>query len=120
MSEPRWVRLGAVADLPPGSAHEIRILTHSIAVFNCSGRFWATDGHCRHMRARLVKGKLNGVRLTCAWHGWTYDVTDGSCTTEGEAWARLETYAVKEEEGVVFVDAAPLDRKEPPPAQGSR
>lgn len=119
MSEPRWARLGAVADLPPGSARELRVLTHRIAVFNCSGRFWAVDGHCRHMRARLVNGTLEGIRITCPWHGWTYDVTDGSCTTAGESWARLQTYAVKEDAGVVFVDVAPLDRRALRPAPGS-
>jgi nitrite reductase/ring-hydroxylating ferredoxin subunit len=113
MSEARWLRLGAVADLPHGRAYEIRVLAQSIAVFNCSGRFWAVDGHCRHMRARLVEGRLDGVKLTCPWHAWTYDVSDGSCMTDGEAWARLRTYAVKEEKGILFVDAAPIYRAHP-------
>jgi nitrite reductase/ring-hydroxylating ferredoxin subunit len=109
MSEARWVKVKAAADLPPGSAHEIRMLTHSIAVFNCSGRYWAVDGRCKHMRARLARGKLDGVHLTCPWHGWTYDLTDGACLTEGEEWACLATFAVKEEGGMLFVDVAALD-----------
>ena len=80
-------------------------------MFNCDGRFWAVDGLCRHMRARLARGKLDGVKVTCAWHGWTYDVTDGSCTTAGESWARLRTYDVWLEDGILFVDAAPLCRE---------
>jgi len=117
MSEARWVRLGAVADLPHGRACEVRVLARSIAVFNCAGRFWAVDGLCRHMRAKLVLGKLDGVRLTCPWHSWTYDVSDGSCTTEGEAWARLQTYAVKEEKGLLFVDATPIYRAQSVPPE---
>lgn len=112
MSDARWMRVGPVEAWPDGSAREVRVLARSIAVFCCGGRFWAVDGLCRHMHARLVMGKLDGVKVTCSRHGWTYDVTDGTCKTGGEEWARLRTYALKQEAGVLYVDAAPIYREQ--------
>jgi nitrite reductase/ring-hydroxylating ferredoxin subunit len=113
MSEARWMRVCPLADLTEGAVREVHVLARAIAVFNCAGRLWAVDGLCRHMRARLATGQMDGVRVTCARHGWTYDVTDGSCLTPGSEWARLATYTLKVKEGTIFVDAAPLFLRPP-------
>lgn len=65
---------------------------------------------CRHQNADLTLGTRCGSRVTCQRHGWVYDLVTGECLTE--PWARLRRFAVREEEGVVWVDPRPVDDAE--------
>lgn len=110
MSDRRWVRVCAQADLPPGSARQVRVLARAVAVFNIDGRLWAIDGLCKHMKAPLAFGRLSGVHLTCNWHGWQYDVTDGRCLNQHASMPGLRTFEVRVEDGAVLVDISLLYR----------
>jgi nitrite reductase/ring-hydroxylating ferredoxin subunit len=110
MYDRRWLRVCAEEDLPPGAARQVRVLARAVAVFNVDGRLWAVDGLCRHMKAPLVFGALEGPRVTCHWHGWQYDVTDGRCLNQPGNQARLRTFETRIENGAVLVDITPLYR----------
>ena len=80
---PEKVRLAAVADVPPGTAQEIVAGGRIVALYNVDGSFYALDGVCPHAGGPLGKGSLNGNVVTCPWHGWQFDVTQGRhCLTE--------------------------------------
>jgi nitrite reductase/ring-hydroxylating ferredoxin subunit len=64
---------------------------------------------CRHMKAPLSTGRLNGTTITCSWHGWKYDVTTGAC--HDKSWGAVRTFPVKVENGEVFVS----DQENPRP-----
>jgi nitrite reductase/ring-hydroxylating ferredoxin subunit len=74
---PRFVRLAAVADCPPGSAIEAVVEDRVVALYNVEGTFHALDGVCPHQGGPLGKGRLAGTTVTCPWHGWQFDVTTG-------------------------------------------
>lgn len=54
-----------------------------IALYNVDGTLHALDGVCPHAGGPLGQGQLDGCVVTCPWHGWQFDVTNGQhCLTE--------------------------------------
>lgn len=73
----RWIRVAAVGDVSPGSAKEVMADDQVVALINAAGTFHALDGVCPHAGGPLGEGTLNGTTLTCPWHGWQFNVTNG-------------------------------------------
>jgi nitrite reductase/ring-hydroxylating ferredoxin subunit len=79
-----------VSDVPPGSVY---LLAGVVAVYNVDGKLCATQNECTHARGPLCKGKLEGSRVTCPWHGSEFDVGTGA-VLRGPAKTPLQTYRV--------------------------
>jgi nitrite reductase/ring-hydroxylating ferredoxin subunit len=73
----RLVRVAAVTEIPPGTAKEAMADDQVVALFNVDGTFYALDGVCPHAGGPLGEGTLRGTTITCPWHGWQFDVTNG-------------------------------------------
>jgi nitrite reductase (NADH) small subunit len=72
-----WRDLCTVEESPPGSSRELVIDELMIALYNIEGTFYALDGVCPHNGGPLGKGRVVGCIVTCPWHGWQFNVTDG-------------------------------------------
>lgn len=70
-------RVAAVSDIPAGEGREYVVGGRIVAVFNVDGTFHALDGICPHAGGPLAKGNLSQNIVTCPWHGWQFDVTNG-------------------------------------------
>ena len=75
MSE--YICVAQCSDCPPGQAIEIVANGRMIALFNVDGEYFALDGVCPHQGGPLGQGELCGAVVTCPWHGWQFDVTNG-------------------------------------------
>jgi nitrite reductase/ring-hydroxylating ferredoxin subunit len=95
------VTVARLEDIPPGTALEVSAGDRSLALFNCEGRVYATQGACLHMGGPLGEGRLEGCVVTCPWHGWQYDVRTGE--NEFDRAIVLETFEVVVEVGDVKV-----------------
>ena len=71
-----------------------------VVIANVRGRYYAIDGLCRHAGAPLGAGRLVGCELTCALHGWTYDVTDGWIKIPALG-QRTTSYRVRVRDGLI-------------------
>ncbi len=109
-----FVRVGRLASLRPGQALSARVGIRRIAVFNVDGALHAIEDACKHMKAPLSTGRLEGTTLTCSWHGWKYDVITGACFDR--AWGCVRTFAVKVENGEILVSDTEDPGPEDPPA----
>ena len=101
------VRLCSVDDVKPGRAGEFPVGDRLVALFRLAepdeGREWfALDGLCPHAGGPLGAGALTGCVVTCPWHGWQFDVTDGSHTLTPQI--QHESFPVAVEDGVVWAD----------------
>ena len=90
----------------------------SVGVFNVDGEYHAMKNDCPHQRAPLCEGKLGGTTesdspgeyewvrpgqvVRCPWHGWEFDITDGTHTASNDY--RLPTYDVHVRDGEVYVE----------------
>lgn len=100
VSGPLEVRVAAVGDMADGQARRVKIGKRDIGVFRVEGRYYALSNLCRHAFAPLSEGFLDGHIVMCPWHGWRYDVRDGTTDHPG---ADVKTYPVTERDGEVFV-----------------
>jgi len=87
------IKIAAMNDIKPGTARQVRLLGRYFAVFNINGTYYGLEGMCKHMKAPLCGGELDGTIVTCPMHQWKYDVATGACLTED--WAALKTYPVE-------------------------
>jgi 3-phenylpropionate/trans-cinnamate dioxygenase ferredoxin component len=56
-----------------------------IAVFLVDGRPHAFANECPHEGNPLSEGEILGDTLTCAFHGWRFDLATGGCLFGDEA-----------------------------------
>jgi nitrite reductase (NADH) small subunit len=71
------VKIGSLADLPPGSVMEAHVDGNAYAICNVAGELYALDGVCPHAGGPLGQGALHEYTLVCPWHAWEYDCRTG-------------------------------------------
>jgi len=97
---PVEVRVAAFDDLVDGQARHVKIGKRDIALVRAAGEYFALSNVCRHAFAPLAEGFADGYQLMCPWHGWRYDVRDG---TTDHPDSDVRTYPVTVRDGEVFV-----------------
>jgi nitrite reductase/ring-hydroxylating ferredoxin subunit len=89
-------------DLAEGSVRSVKVLARTVAVIRVNGELYGLEADCKHMKASIARGKIEGHTITCPAHGWQYDIQTGACLNE--PWAQLKTYPVVVEDGQVYVE----------------
>lgn len=73
-------KLARCEDIPPGKKMIANLEDgREIAIFNCDGEFYALDNVCPHMGGPLGEGEMEGCMVVCPWHGWQFNIKDGTC-----------------------------------------
>ncbi len=91
----------SASSLAPGEVVEVMIGEQHLALCNVGGVFHASSNVCPHAGGPIGEGTLVDHALTCPYHGWAFDVRDGSCAVNAEV--KLPIYPVKLVDGVVYV-----------------
>jgi nitrite reductase/ring-hydroxylating ferredoxin subunit len=111
------VALGEVHQFEEGTVRIVSVGNRQVGVIRWEGKFYAINNHCPHQGGPVCEGHL-GPRLeasargelqvdrekptlACAWHGWEFDVRDGSSLWDRRY--RLKTYSVEVEDGQVVM-----------------
>lgn len=89
-------------ELEDGRRKIVRLNGRNIALFRVNGAYYAVANNCLHRGGPLGEGEVDNYQVTCPWHGWKYDVRDGSFTVIPTL--KVKTYPVKVEDGMVLVD----------------
>ncbi len=72
-----------VSDLKPGSVRHVKVGKNDLAITRVGDEFFAVSNICRHAFGPLGDGVMEGYELVCPWHGWRYDVRDGTTDHPG-------------------------------------
>jgi len=72
-----FVRAARKDEISAGSIREFQVDGLTVAIANIGNKFYAINNTCLHRGGPLGQGQLQGVAVTCPWHGWQYDVTTG-------------------------------------------
>lgn len=70
-------------DLAPGQVRHVKIGKTDLAIARVGDEYHAVSNVCRHAFAPLSDGVVEGYELVCPWHGWRYDVRDGTTDHPG-------------------------------------
>jgi len=100
--------VGKVEDFREGRGTVVIVEGTRVAVFRVGGALHAISDACPHMGASLADGKLEGSKVVCHWHGWTFDLDSGR--TKEREWACANVYEVRLRGNAVYLKAPP-----PPP-----
>jgi nitrite reductase/ring-hydroxylating ferredoxin subunit len=95
-------RVGPVTDIPENEGVRVEIGEHFIAVFRVGSAVHAVGDQCPHMGASLSEGYLDGKTVICPWHGWVFDLNNGTSPFDEDA--KVPVYRVVVENGDVFVE----------------
>jgi nitrite reductase (NADH) small subunit len=72
-----FLRAARKDEIPVGTIREFSLEGKAVALANVGGKFFAINNTCLHRGGPLGEGTLDGNVVTCPWHGWQYDVTNG-------------------------------------------
>ncbi|MFN7973379.1 MAG: Rieske (2Fe-2S) protein [Acidobacteriota bacterium] len=106
MPDSHWTEVGLLSSIPIG-IRTFKHDAHQVAIVRTEdGKLHAVDNRCPHEGYPLAQGDLKGSVLTCAWHNWKFEVSDGRCILGGEG---VRSYPVRERDGVLEIDLAEPD-----------
>jgi phenylpropionate dioxygenase-like ring-hydroxylating dioxygenase large terminal subunit len=112
-----------------GRMRSINIVGERLVLLRDRGRAYALYDRCPHrgIPLRFARRECPGT-ITCVYHGWTFDVTDGRLVvalTDGPdspivGKVQIPTYPVEERKGIIWVwlgDGAPVPLEEDVPPE---
>ncbi|NET52193.1 MAG: aromatic ring-hydroxylating dioxygenase subunit alpha, partial [Merismopedia sp. SIO2A8] len=121
-----WYPLGWSDNLKPGQVISATVWQQAIAIYRDEdGQIHALENRCPHRGVELHRGKVQGVNLACAYHGWEFDGTTGACVSipyldghqKRPPCAVTRSYPVQEKYGLMWVfpgDSALADTQSVP------
>jgi nitrite reductase/ring-hydroxylating ferredoxin subunit len=101
--------VGQTADIPEGERKIVQVDNLSIGVFHHQGNWYALRNSCLHRGGPVATGRLQGDTLTCPWHGYQYNLTNGELLTDPKA--RLDMYPVVVRNGEIHLQI-PIVRRD--------
>jgi nitrite reductase (NADH) small subunit len=98
-----FMRVARKDEIPEGSIREFQVEGLTVAIANVGDKFYAINNICLHRGGPLGQGTLQGVAVTCPWHGWQYDVTTGKLLTNQTI--GVKTYTIEVRGDNLWIDA---------------
>lgn len=99
----RWETVCPVDRIDEGFARIARLSTgERVAVFRADGKLSAISNACAHQNGPLGEGRVIDCLVTCPWHGFQYDVTNGR--SPAPFTEKVPTYNLRVIDGQVQVD----------------
>jgi nitrite reductase (NADH) small subunit len=103
-----WFLACAITDVPEDGGVCVKYENEQIAVFNFNRRneWYATQNECPHRKQMALSRGMIGTtadepKVACPFHKKTFSLKTGECLSGDEC--ALKTYAVKIENGNVFI-----------------
>ncbi|NLF69024.1 MAG: Rieske 2Fe-2S domain-containing protein [Candidatus Anammoximicrobium sp.] len=78
MSEAEFVTVAKVGDIPEGQGASYVVGEKVVGLFHHGGVYYAINDLCPHMGASLSDGHVENGVVTCPWHGWRFQISDGT------------------------------------------
>lgn len=115
-----WHPVLASRDLPQDRPVGVSLDGKRLALFRAGdGRFGALEDKCTHRRMKLSTGRVEGGRVICPYHGWSFASTgEGESPSAPKMHACATSYDAAETSGVVWVRARDSQRALPTLAKG--
>jgi toluene monooxygenase system ferredoxin subunit len=97
-----FAKVAALEEVWEGEMTALVVAGRRVVLIRKGETVVALEDRCAHLGVRLSGGRLEGDVLTCAAHEWQYDAMSGKGLNPSHV--RLHKFAVKVEDGQVWVD----------------
>lgn len=102
----QYVKIANASELPAvGEAKEFELNGKTICIAHTEEGCSAMDNVCVHRGGPLGQGVLDGNKIVCPWHGWSFDVNTGASAFDRTV--RVAVYPMKVEGDDVLVALDP-------------
>jgi len=106
MTDPDWIEVGRIEDVPILGARVVRTASYDIAVFRTAADdIFALRDECPHKGGPLSQGIVHGQRVACPLHDWKISLDTGIAVAPDEGCAAR--FPVKVESGVIWLSLTP-------------
>jgi len=118
-----WYPIALADEITNEEPLAVQIMSLNFVAFrDTEGKAHVLSNTCIHRGGALARGKVNGDRVACAYHGWEFGA-DGKCEfmptlpldQKMPARAKVDSYPVEERYGIVFAFLGDLPEEERPP-----
>jgi nitrite reductase (NADH) small subunit len=101
-----WTRICSIDDIPRLGARVVRQAQGpNVAIFRTAAdAFFALADRCPHRGGPLSQGIVYGERVACPLHNTNVELGSGCAVAPDKG--RVQTFAVKVDAGIVYVDLA--------------
>lgn len=96
-----FVRVAKKTEIPTDTGYLVEVGGKEIALFKIEDKVYAIYNICPHQGGPLHEGGLDGKLVMCPWHGWQFDVTNGTCAFNDAI--KQPTFPVKEEGDDIYI-----------------
>lgn len=72
------IKVASLSEISPGNSKVVSVADKTVALFNVENSIFAIENTCPHRGGPLGEGMLEDSIITCPWHGWQFNVKDGS------------------------------------------
>jgi nitrite reductase (NADH) small subunit len=102
---PQYKKIANVQDLPPlGEAREFEFEGKVICVAHSEEGCSAMDNMCIHRGGPLGQGVVDGNKIICPWHGWSFDINTGASLHDASVRVAVYPLKIEGEDVLVGVD----------------
>jgi nitrite reductase (NADH) small subunit len=98
----RRVKVAESDELADGKSKVVHVEGRSLALFRINNEYYAIANSCLHRGGPLGEGEVSGHEVTCPWHGWKFNLVDGSFSMVPTL--RVQTFKVSETPEGVFIE----------------
>jgi nitrite reductase (NADH) small subunit len=97
-----WIPIGDVSVLSEGDLRQFSAGNREFAVCRKDGQIHVLDNACPHVGGPLGHGHLDGHRIVCPWHAWSFDCRTGVAAPGIE----VRRYPAEIRDQTLFVEVA--------------
>lgn len=106
-----FVEVAGEDELWDGEMESYDVDGTEVLVVKVDGEYHAYHGSCPHQSFSLVEGRLEGRRLTCRAHEWSFDAVSGAGINPRDTC--LTRHAVRVADGAISVSRHPVSSRAP-------
>ncbi|MEM3770732.1 MAG: non-heme iron oxygenase ferredoxin subunit [Candidatus Micrarchaeia archaeon] len=100
-------KIANLNEIPVNGCKVFEVDGRKIAIYNISGKIYAADAECTHMKGPLCKGrtivKEEKPYVQCPWHGAVFDLETGQ-PMSGPAKNPIKIYKIKIEQEDIYLE----------------
>ena len=96
------IKVAELNEIADGGSKIIHVKGRDIALFRVKDQYFAVQNNCLHRGGPLGEGEVRNYEVTCPWHGWKYNLMDGSLSLIPTL--KVKTFPVKVGSEGVFVE----------------